>query len=27
VVILINFLIDVLYAMIDPRLKTGATSP
>ncbi len=26
-VILINFLIDVLYAMIDPRLKTGATSP
>jgi ABC-type dipeptide/oligopeptide/nickel transport system permease component len=25
-VILINFFIDLLYAWIDPRLKTGAAS-
>jgi peptide/nickel transport system permease protein len=25
-VILINFFIDVLYALIDPRLKTGAAA-
>jgi peptide/nickel transport system permease protein len=25
-VILINFFIDLLYALIDPRLKTGAAA-